>query len=161
WSLIRILHCPARSPLSFSSLFAGGTVRSSRVIAASSIRNFRRQGRCRSVGSLRERWRLNNLSPSASAQVLITYRTITADDHNVKRYRCIPAGLTTLMLSRVAAPPSGSATRSVAHERGGSAAGPNDAATSAPATSWAAALGSLHAHPALRRKWSACTPDLN
>jgi uncharacterized protein YbjT (DUF2867 family) len=23
------------------------------------------------------------------------------------------------------------------------------------------ALGSFHAHPALRRKWSACTPDLN
>lgn len=23
------------------------------------------------------------------------------------------------------------------------------------------ALGSVHAHPALRRRWSACTPDLN
>src|SRR5262249_44459232 len=31
-----------------------------------------------------------------------------------------------LMLSRGAAPPSGSATRSVARERGGSAAGPNE-----------------------------------
>jgi hypothetical protein len=34
--------------------------------------------------------------------------------------------LTALMLSRGAAPPSGSATRSVAQERGGSAAGPNE-----------------------------------
>ena len=62
------------------------------------------------------------------------------------RKRCSPRGSAVhrpettrlpnrLMLSRGAAPPSDRATRSVAHERGGSAAGPTNAATSAPATS--------------------------
>ena len=42
WSLIRMLCCPFRLPLSASNRFAGGAFRSSSLVAASIIRSFRR-----------------------------------------------------------------------------------------------------------------------
>jgi hypothetical protein len=110
-------------------------VRSSRVMAASSMRTFRRQGRWRSVGNLRERCRLNSFSASVSAQVLINSATIAVGDINVKRYLCISGRANVLSLSRSRPTHAGQTDTRTYEARAGSAGGPANGRESAAAKS--------------------------
>jgi hypothetical protein len=79
--LIEMLHCPARSPLSFSRRLLGGINRSSTLIAALSIFNFRTAVAWISGGMYLDLSRRNSRSVSASAQL-----RITTLQHNAQRY---------------------------------------------------------------------------
>ena len=72
FSLIRMLHSPARSPRRRSRRFPGGTRRSSRVTAASSCRSLRRAMRCRPGSSLRTTLRSKSRRAAPDHRPMIT-----------------------------------------------------------------------------------------
>jgi hypothetical protein len=80
-----MLCCPARSAASFSSRFPGGTVRSARVSAASSIASFRQAARCKGGSSFRDRLRRQMASVSLSRKDRSTHPMLTRRVINATR----------------------------------------------------------------------------
>ena len=83
---MRMLYCPARSPRSFSSRLPGGTRRSSRDSAASSISSLRSAGRRTDGENDFTGSRRKSRSVSLSPNDWIIQPTLTSRPNNVKRH---------------------------------------------------------------------------
>jgi hypothetical protein len=81
-------YCPARSPLSFSNRFSGGTRRSFMFVERLSIRNFLRAILCKSLDNFCDSSLLKTFSASLSLNDLIILKTYKP--FNIKRQTGIP-----------------------------------------------------------------------